>query len=258
MVRDSNDLLTRIESARLWAYFHKDWLLQIRGALRPQLPGEYFLFVESETIVVSPTEGIVGSALLPDASVSRPRAPDSASRASGGGASGSSSAPGASSEATAALIDVEEPCEILRKYSLVIRRSPENEVVATLEILSPSNKGVGSRLDLERHDRKRARLLEAGVNVFEVDALREGERVLPPSLRELDPRDTLANCDRVAWTAFHHDGQRRLRAWGWSAPEPPPVVPWTIDERVEALVDLRATCEQALSFNRWEALVGAP
>lgn len=35
---DIPELLTRIERKRLWAYFHKDWLLQIRELLRPQLP----------------------------------------------------------------------------------------------------------------------------------------------------------------------------------------------------------------------------
>lgn len=43
-----------IEAARLWAYFHKDWLLSIRSLLRPQLPPQYFVFVESETHLVTP------------------------------------------------------------------------------------------------------------------------------------------------------------------------------------------------------------
>jgi hypothetical protein len=30
----ANELLSKIETARLWSYFHKDWLLQIRQALR--------------------------------------------------------------------------------------------------------------------------------------------------------------------------------------------------------------------------------
>ena len=58
----SNDLLSRIEGRRLRAYWHKDWLLEIRDLVRGQLPRSYSLFVESEAILVSPTlEGTAAS-----------------------------------------------------------------------------------------------------------------------------------------------------------------------------------------------------
>jgi hypothetical protein len=69
-VDSSNALLSRIEETRLWAYFHKDWLLQIRSLLRPQLPAEYHLLVESEAILISPTDGQSPNALLPDVAIS--------------------------------------------------------------------------------------------------------------------------------------------------------------------------------------------
>jgi hypothetical protein len=40
-VENPNELLSKIEAAHLWAYFHKDWLLEMRQRLRPQLPPEY-------------------------------------------------------------------------------------------------------------------------------------------------------------------------------------------------------------------------
>jgi len=49
----SNGLLRQLESRRLWAPFHKDWLLAIREILRPQISAEYAIFVESEAIVVA-------------------------------------------------------------------------------------------------------------------------------------------------------------------------------------------------------------
>ena len=114
-------LLTRIERKRLWAYFHKDWLLQIRELLRPQLPQDLAIFVESE-----------------------------------------------------ANLEVEEEIERFEQYSLLIRRAPENRIVAAAEILSPTNNGVFGLLDKEKYLRKREAYFEAAINLLEIDALTEG------------------------------------------------------------------------------------
>lgn len=233
-----NVLLSGIENSRLWAYFHTDWLLQIRGLIRPQLPPEFYVFVESETILISPEAGQTPDAQLPDLSIARPEP-------SGPGTMGG----GAVAAATAAVVEVEEPCEICSKYSLLIRRAPENEVVAALEILSPSNKGVGNRLDLDKHLRKRSSFLEAGVNLLEIDALLQGERLLPASLRNLE------RFDRIAWSASHRAGRRQWRGWGWDQPDPLPVIPWTVEDGLEILLDLPAAMEQACQFNQWANLV---
>jgi len=232
-----NTLLSKIEVAGLWAYFHKDWLLQMRALLRPQLPPEYFVFVESEAILVAPDSAQVPKAILPDVALARPdrdRATES-SRRSGRG--------------TAALVELEESCELLSQYTLLIRHAPENRVVAALELVSPSNKGVGNRLDREKYLRKRAAFLESGVNLLEIDALRKGERVLPASLA------SLAGYERLAWTAFHDDGRRRLRGWGWNQQDPLPVIPWAVEQSVEALVDLQQAIDDACQFNRWPSLL---
>ena len=238
-VDDPNALLTRIEAARLWAYFHKDWLLQMRALIRPQLPREYYVFVESETILITPDDLEIASASMPDMSVARskPTAAEDEVKPS--------------VKATAAVIEVDEPCEIFGKYTLLIRRAPENQVVAALEILSPSNKGVANRLDLETHLRNRTSYLEAGVNLIEIDALLNGERLLPAAIRDL------AKYDRLAWSAFHTAGRRKLRGWGWNAREPLPTIPWMVEENLELLVDLGSALDEACEFNRWEELVSS-
>src|SRR5690606_24490551 len=93
-------------------------------------------------------------------------------------------------------------------YTLIVRRSPDQRIVAAVELLSPSNKGIGNRLDREKHLRKRGDYLDAGVNLLEIDALLHGERDLPPALA------TLADYERVAWTATHGEGRRRYRGFG--------------------------------------------
>src|SRR5581483_6356494 len=104
----ANQLLTRIETERLWGYFHKDWLLQIRQALRDQLPDNYRVFVESEAVLISP-ESEVAASILPDVAISRSHL--------------ESRIQPAAESVTAAVIEVEEPCEQETHYSLVIRRA---------------------------------------------------------------------------------------------------------------------------------------
>jgi hypothetical protein len=239
-VENPNDLLRRIEEARLWAHFHKDWLLAIRSLLRPQLPDEYHLFVESEAILISPPGGDAPYPILPDLAVSRS---DARSRAESSRLS---------SKGTAAVIEVEEPCEIETTYILLIRRAPEEHVTAVLEIVSPSNKGIGNRFDEEKHLRKRASLLEVGVQIMEIDALLAGRRELPDPLME-----RLTGFRRVAWTACHFDGRRQYRGWGWNEADPLPTIPWFIDARVEACIDLPDSLQQAFDFNRWSDLVAS-
>lgn len=231
-----NDLLNRVETAGLWAFFHKDWLLEIRTALRPQLPAEYHLFVESESILISP-DGDPPAPILPDLSVARSETMRGVSTAV------------VHPQPTAAVIEYVEQVEVENKYSLIIRRAPENRIVAALEIVSPTNKGARSQLDREKFLNKRDGYFEAGVSYLEIDALRKGPRLLPA------PLAALAAFDRNAWTALHHRGQRRIRGCGWNGTDPLPVVPWMIEDSLKLTVDFAATIRAASEFNRWPQLV---
>jgi len=240
-----NELLDRVETAGLWAFFHKDWLLEIRTALRPQLPEDYHLFVESESILISPEGESPPVPILPDLSVARTKTlrspPSKALR--------SPQAPSVQAEPTAAVIEYVEEVEVDSKYSLLIRRAPENRIVAALEMVSPTNKGSSNRFDREKFLLKRDGYFEAGVNYLEIDALRNGPRVLPPAL------GGLAAFERNAWTAFHLRAQRRVRGCGWNRTDSPPVVPWMIEENLSLTVDFAATLRSASKFNRWPQLV---
>lgn len=137
----ANALLSRIEAAGLWAYFHKDWLLQVRSQLRTQLPPEYFVFVESETILVTPDPALPARPVMPDIAVARCESDKETAGKLG------------SRSATAAVIELEESCTLFSQYTLLIRRAPENKVVAAIELLSPSNKGLSNRFDREKFNR---------------------------------------------------------------------------------------------------------
>ncbi len=231
-----NELLSKIEQRHLWAYFHKEWLIEIRAALLKQLPAEYHVFVESETVLLSVEPNGNPAKSAPDVAVARSRAMPAQTALQ-------------ESDATAALIEVEEPYELFTKYSLVIRRDPQNKVVAAVEMLSPSNKGVASRADRDKYPAKRDSYAEAGINFLEIDALIEGERLLPDSLR------SLRDYERNTWTALYDPQCRRVRGYGWNSHQRLPVIRWEIEPGVECLIDLDQTAREALELNRWQSLI---
>lgn len=235
-MQEGNRILRLIESRRLWAPFHKDWLLAIREILRPQLPAEYAIFVESEAIVVAPVPDGPAKPLAPDLFVARPETgrPPAPS-------------PGGRRQAT---LEVVESCEVSVQYTLQVRRAPEDRVVAVCEILSPTNKGVHGDAEKRRYLRKREEYLSAAVSILEVDGLLEGERLLPPHLT------TLRDYARNAWSVHQRDGHRSWRGWGWDEDDEPPAVDWLIEEDLRADVLLASALDRALAFNPWKRILG--
>lgn len=231
-----NELLAHIEQRHLWSYFHKDWLIEIRASLLQQLPQQYHVLVESETVLLSfePNENVA----KPEPDIAVARAQERSARPVL-----------QKSSATAAVVEIEEPYELFSKYSLVIRRSPRNRVVAAVEMISPSNKGLSTRADRDKYLRKRDSYAEAGINFLEIDALTEGERLLPESL------GALHDYERNAWTALHNARSRHLRGYGWNSNQRLPVIRWDIESGVESLIDLDQTARTALELNRWSGLV---
>ncbi len=236
-MNEQNSLLSRIESAGLWAPFHKDWLLQMRTMLRPQLPQDYSVFVESETILVAPigVRSTAATAVSPDLGVARQSQP-AAPRAGG-------------VEATAAVLEVDEEIEHFTQYSLVVRRSPENQLVAAAEILSPTNKGTHGWVDKEKYLKKRDTYMAAGVNLLEIDALLDGDRVLPPRL------ESLGEYERNAWTVLQRVSNRRYRGVGWNSDDPLPIVAWPIEQELVVQLPLGVAMQQVCDFNPWQRLV---
>ena len=207
---------------------------RLANKVQDRLPRELAIFVESETILISPGATEPSAVFAPDLSVAGPKADVPVASMS--------------ERASATVLEVEEEIELFEQYSLLIRRAPENRVVAAAEILSPTNKGVFGLLDKEKYLRKRDTYIEAGINLLEIDVLLEGDHLLPPAL------DRLRSFDRTAWTDCHAAGRRHFRSWGWSATEPLPTVEWEVEPGLSTLVDLALSCQRACEFNPWETL----
>ena len=82
-----------------------------------------------------------------------------------------------------AMIDVAEPCVLLledeprlERHIEIIDTSDGGRVVTAIEVLSPANKI--ERAGRKAYKRKQREFLDAGVNLVEIDLIREGEFVM--------------------------------------------------------------------------------
>jgi len=107
--------------------------------------------------------------------------------------------------------------------------------VSVLEILSPTNKGHYSRLDIEHFSERRHRLLASDASYIEVDAVASGVRWLPRCPESLRPNSG------VVWTSKPDASGRAFRGWAWRSEGPLPSVPWDLGEHGSLTVDLDST-----------------
>ncbi len=141
---------------------------------------------------------------------------------------------------TASAKEELQPAELeLRKQRRIVIyvQSRPRRAVATIELLSPSNKAPGT-LGQSRYLEKRTSALHGGLHWIEVDLLRGGER--PPL-----PLSVPATADYLAYVAqaTPTGWQHLLYAWGLREPFPPLPIPLLGAD--QAVLDLAACFAEA-------------
>lgn len=129
--------------------------------------------------------------------------------------------------------------EIAESYIEIVSL-PDQELVTSIEILSPTNK---SRADGGDYLAKRAALIRRGINLVEIDLLLGGERL--PTGDVLPPGD---------FYAFVSRRQRRPKAdvYAWSIRQPIPPVPIPLKSSDEdAVLDLAAAFKMTYDHGRY-------
>ena len=135
--------------------------------------------------------------------------------------------------ATYELVPVERllpgPIEVVENY-LVIRYLGSGDVVTVIELLSPSNKRVGSE-GRKAYLSKREELLTSRTNLVELDLLRGGARL--PTVQPLPPGDYFAFVCRAK--------RRRVASvYAWPVEHRLPVIPIPLTSDVaEVALDLQ-------------------
>jgi len=149
-----------------WPEVHASLIVYARNQINPQLPSDLQANIEENLAVY---EGDVATSIRPDIHLSQ----DS---------SFTPSSAGHSIATVAAPLVLKRPPHPTRHIEIV---DPDGRVITAIEFISPWNK-VGSRAR-EQYTRKQLDYINAGVNLVEIDLVRQGSYVLAAPLEELRP-----------------------------------------------------------------------
>jgi hypothetical protein len=191
----------------LWPDVHHRLATQISDQLMPLLRPKYVARIEIQMVTDETPEAEIGI-MYPDVEVvrtyQRHDQPPMLQRDTPGKAMPSSMTP---VTVSVPLLEFE-----VRLATVEIRDVAQNQLVTSIEILSPVNKREPG---LSRYRAKRQHLRTAKVHVLEIDLLRRGQRILlHPQVQTSDYRVSLIRAQaRVA------------DIWSINLPEPLPVVP---------------------------------
>ena len=191
-----------LESPTQWSDFHPTFIQAWREAVAARLPRNYFARVGEDVVLIAP-ELRDGQGREPDVLVTRdPLRPGSGGTAIIGGMR--------VEPKTLANIDYVDPHT---ECFIEVLRLPEQEVVAVLELLSPTNKsGDGRGFYFE----KRQQLLRQKVHIIELDLIRAGRRLRLD--RPLPPGDYYA-------FVSHADHRPYCDVYPWTVRDPLPILP---------------------------------
>jgi hypothetical protein len=153
-----------LETPRRWQHFHNDLAAEIQSALNRDLDPRYGAWLTS-SVAYEAVEVARMRIIQPDVSVWQSPSPQG-----GPPAAVATIAPAPVQSA----IFMEVPVQLFR---VEIRTTAQDQLVAVIEILSPSNKRSGHE-DCSEYRRKRRDLFRSSAHLMEIDLLRGGER--PP------------------------------------------------------------------------------
>lgn len=218
-----------VENPSIWPDFHSSMIAALRAQLNTRLPDRYVASSDRHVWRDEPVEGMHLLLGEPDVTVSEETAGENA---------GAPSAVG-----VAAPIEVELP-PVSRKGSIYLRVIDRDggRIVSVVELLSPSNKAPGEKRDA--YLRKREEYQASGVNLVEIDLLRDGLR--PPVRRPPRPP---ADYFIIACRASEAP---RARLWAFSVRDVIPVFAFPLDLGVPDIeIDLRPCCDRAYDEGRY-------
>ena len=239
-----------LESSGLWRNFHANLLIKIQDVLADLVPRHYLVRAEERSYLLLAAEDEKEvREFYPDVRViereAQPRK-RSKRRSSPAGV------------AEAALPTEQRPMklsafvenEVRETFIDVYAMQPEQRLVTTIEVLSPTNKergGYGRELYL----RKRQAALVCGVHLVEIDLLRGGTRLPMRDPWPQSPYTLLVararqqfNCD--VWPAYFH---LRLPAIPIPLAAPDADVPLALQPLIEAIYS-RLRCSETIDYDK--------
>jgi uncharacterized protein DUF4058 len=222
-----------LESPAHWSDFHARFVNVLSETIADGLPNNYFARLGEDIVLIQP-EVRLWQGRVPDVLVSM-----DPSRTGGG----ATAVIGGVRRAPTTLVNVEYLDPHTAPF-IEILRLPGQEVVAVVELLSPSNKSGDGR---GSYSEKRRQLLHQKIHLIELDLLRAGPQI---SLsRPLPAGDYYAFISRA-------DRRPSCDVYPWTVRTSLPVLPVPLlepDPDVE--IDLQAAFQLAYQRGRYDRLV---
>jgi hypothetical protein len=160
-----------IEGCSLWRDFHLHLIAKIGEFLADSVPEQYLVRTgERSYVVLVESEGQKSHPFFPDVSVTSSRRRKKAAKKGGTALA----EPGDAAEPVTMRAFIQE--EHREAFVNIYEDSPEQRLVTSIEVLSPSNKSLGTK-GWKLYLRKRQSLLLGKANLVEIDLLRGGQRM---------------------------------------------------------------------------------
>lgn len=192
-----------LEAPAIWPDVHHELISQIRSALNPSLRPHYVARVELRVYVTSQDDPGI-EVIVPDVRIEATNKTGSKKIKHTHGAAVAVMEP----EIIPYLIDDE-----IKEARLEIRHRDSGDLVAIIEVLSPTNKIHGSK-GRESFMEKRRNTLDSHVHWIEIDLLRAGiPSITRPPLRPSDYR-----------IVMYRARERRGRCWRFNLRQPLPTI----------------------------------
>ncbi|MDB5296676.1 MAG: hypothetical protein JWO31_2659 [Phycisphaerales bacterium] len=206
-----------LEQPGRWRDFHVAFLTNLMAELNAGLPEPYTADIEESVQLVELDAPSLREA-IPDGSVTRGPGPTV----------GLARLPIAAAAVFDPVVLTRPHAAEVKERWVEIRSSPGRELVAVIELLSPTNKGDGRTDSLQ----KRVALMRQQVHLVEVDLLLGGKRL--PMVQPLPAGDYFAVVSRA-------DRRPTGDVDGWPAPRRLPAIPIPLrPPDADHLVDLQA------------------
>ena len=221
-----------LEDQGRWPDFHSRVITYGCDVVSQALPDDYVAQMGEEVRVVSWQEGHDRSMRLDVAIVRHDRS------------SGPEPAGGGVATLEPIAIPFAAAVDEVRDTWIEIRRLPDERLVTTIEVLSPTNKGSSG---LTEYLDKRHRLRTQGVNLVEIDLLIAGRRL--PMAKPLPPGDFFTIISRASKSELGD-------VYAWSIQRPLPKIPIPLeDPDPDVFLDLAEVFALAYQRGRYARLI---
>jgi hypothetical protein len=199
-----------IEARRLWGDFHDNLIVGLQQAIQDQLPEQYVARISERTFMETEdpdVELILRHRLMPDVEILR--------TTETGYLPTGVSAGVAISDRPFTEMHPQLEYEEREIYFDIFKLDPDKQLVTSVEILSPSNKRLGSA-GWEQYARKRNIFIQGRANLVEIDLLRGGKR---HPMKEAWPESP------YVITVFRREKAPVAEVWAAFAVKPLPTIP---------------------------------